>query len=323
MVRKQTSSKTKKDVSKKQKGAEVAPKETKKSYKSFRLQKRIRHKSGKKLSGSFRLFRDCASFVRQHWKLFGSITFVYFFLSIVLVGLGSSINITELKNNLNESTDGQSSQLGVSLALFTNLIAATNSAPNEGAAAYRTIFTIIVSLAVIWALRQLMGGQRVSLRDSFYKGVYPLIPATLVLLVIGLQLLPLTIGSFLFNLMVIGGLAATLAEQFLWVVLIFLLIVLSLYLITSSIFAFYIVTLPDMRPMRALRAARELVRHRRWTIMRKLLFLPLAMLIILTVVTLPIILIWAPLAPWIFLFLSLGALVFTHVYMYSLYKELI
>ena len=54
-------------------------------------------------------------------------------------------------------------------------------------------------------------------------------------------------------------------------------------------FALYIVTLPDMTPMKALRSARELVRYRRWTVLRKVLFLPLMLLVVAAIIMVPII----------------------------------
>jgi hypothetical protein len=94
-------------------------------------------------------------------------------------------------------------------------------------------------------------------------------------------------------------------------------------MITSSLFALYIVTLPNMQPMKALRTARQLVRHRRMLVMRKLLFLPFIMLIISAVVTVPVILYATPIAEWLFFALTMIALAVFHSYIYVLYRELI
>jgi hypothetical protein len=94
-------------------------------------------------------------------------------------------------------------------------------------------------------------------------------------------------------------------------------------MISSSLFALYIVTLPDMTPMKALRSARELVRHRRWTVLRKILCLPLILLVAGAVIMLPIIIVLTPLAQWVFFLLTMLALVAAHAYMYTLYRELL
>jgi len=112
-------------------------------------------------------------------------------------------------------------------------------------------------------------------------------------------------------------------EQFAWGLFFFMLALLSLYMLSSSLFALYIVTLPDMTPMKALRSARELVRNRRWIVLRKIIFLPLALLVLGGLVVIPVILIWAPAAQWIFFIGTMVALAITHSYMYSLYRELL
>jgi uncharacterized membrane protein YoaK (UPF0700 family) len=94
-------------------------------------------------------------------------------------------------------------------------------------------------------------------------------------------------------------------------------------MISSSLFALYIVTLPDMTPFKALRSARELVRHRRWTVLRKILFLPIILLVVAAIIMLPIIIWLTSLAQWVFFLLTMFALVAANAYMYTLYRELL
>ena len=108
-----------------------------------------------------------------------------------------------------------------------------------------------------------------------------------------------------------------------WGILLFLFVLLSLYMITSSIFALYIVTLPDMTPMQALRSARNLVRFRRWTVMRKVLFLPLSLVVIGGLLLIPIIIFLTPIAEWVYFGLTMMSLAFIHSYIYTLYRELL
>jgi hypothetical protein len=117
--------------------------------------------------------------------------------------------------------------------------------------------------------------------------------------------------------------AVTLLEQVLWLAVWFVLGVTSLYMISSSLFALYIVTLPDMAPLAALRSARQLVAHRRWAVMRKIIFLPLALMILAAVLVLPIILFATPLAAVVFFLISMLFLPFAHSYMYALYRALL
>jgi hypothetical protein len=153
--------------------------------------------------------------------------------------------------------------------------------------------------------------------------MFPLIPFLLVVLVIGLQLLPLVLGNGLYTIVIAGGIAVTALEQVLWYTIITLLALLSLYMIASSIFALYIVTLPNMTPIKALRSARELVHHRRWTIMRKVIALPIILLTIAAILLVPTIAFAPVLAQWLFFVITIASLPIIHAYMYNLYRSML
>lgn len=298
------------------------------TYKSFRLSKRLRH-TRPKVTGSFRLFKRSIVTLLKRKRLFFTIVLVYLVLTIVLVkGFGLTSNIPELKNTLNDLFGGSFSGLLSGVTLFSVLLSNINTTSGGAqAGSYQLILLVTVSLAFIWALRHTLNPesrkQKLTARDAFYNGEYPLVPFVLLLLVIGLQLLPVAAASFLYSTVLSGGLAVTIIEKVLWIMIIFLLVLLSLYMITSSIFALYIVTLPDVRPMQALRSARELVRYRRWSIMRKLLFLPVALLVVAGIIVIPVILVAPAVAEWLFFFLSMVGLAVLHSYLYTLYRELL
>jgi sterol desaturase/sphingolipid hydroxylase (fatty acid hydroxylase superfamily) len=144
-----------------------------------------------------------------------------------------------------------------------------------------------------------------------------------VLLVIGLQLIPLIIGSTLYSLVIGNAIAVTLVEKLFWLVIFIALACLSLYFLSSSILAVYIVTLPEMPPLKALRSARELVKGRRLQVIRKVLWLPILLLLASSLIMLPIILWLTALAQVVFFILSMLVLIVVHTYMYSLYRELL
>lgn len=294
-------------------------------YKSFRLSKRLKQPKAP-IMGAFRLFRASVALLIKNWRLFGGIVLVYLILTIVLVkGFGVTSNIGELKTTLQEVFQGNAGQVMTSFALLGVLLGNASSAASDVAGAYQSMVLVVISLVLIWALRHAQAGKKVtiSVRDAFYKSLYPLVPFLLVLLVVGLQFIPLLTATFFYTLIFSGGVAVTAIEQGLWIVFLFALVILSLYMVTSSVFALYIVSLPEMRPMQALRSARDLVRYRRWVIMRKVLFLPVALLVITAVIMVPLIIIAPLLAEWLFFVLSMVALAVVHSYMYGLYRELL
>jgi len=277
-----------------------------------------------KLPSVWRLTRITADTLWRHRALFIGITLVYGLLNLVLVqGLASSTNISSLKHELNQVFTGHLGSLASSLSIFVVLVGGAGNGSSQTAGAYQLFLGLITSLAVIWALRQVLAGGKLRIRDAYYRGMYPLVPFIVVLVIVGLQLIPLLIGSLLYGIVTTNGIAVYFVEKLLWVLLYAALALLSLYMLSSSLFALYIVTLPDMTPLKALRSARELVKMRRWTVLRKILGLPVILLVVAAIIMVPIIIWLTPLTQWVFFLLTMFALVAVHAYMYSLYRELL
>ena len=231
--------------------------------------------------------------------------------------------MTSLKSTLSHAFSGHFASLASGASVFAVLVTSAGNGSSQTAGAYQLFLGIITSLAVIWALRQILAGSTVRIRDAYYHGMYPLIPFIFVLIVVGLELIPLLIGSSLYGLVITNGIAVHALEKVLFAAIFAALAALSIYLIISSIFALYIVTLPDMTPMKALRSARRLVKGHRWALLRKIFFLPLILLVAAAVIMVPIIIFLTPVAQWIFFLLTMFALVAIHAYMYTTYRELL
>jgi hypothetical protein len=277
-----------------------------------------------RLPSAWRLTRAaCITLWRQR-KLFIGITLIYGLLNLVLVrGLASTTDVGSLKHSLNQAFSGDLGSVASSLGVFAVLVGSAGNGSSQTAGAYQLFLGLITSLAVIWALRQVLAGKPPRIRDAYYLGMYPLIPFILVLIIIGLQLLPLLIGSTLYSVVITNGIAVTVIEKLLCAAIFIALALLSLYWLSSSIFALYIVTLPDMAPLKALRSAKDLVRGRRWAVLRKLLFLPVILLVAAAIIMIPIILVVTPAAQWIFFVLTMFGLVAIHAYIYTFYRELL
>ncbi|PIZ63835.1 hypothetical protein COY17_00120 [Candidatus Saccharibacteria bacterium CG_4_10_14_0_2_um_filter_52_9] len=291
-------------------------------YQTLRLQKRVKHPV--RLSNVYRLTKTAALTLWAHKGLFAGITLVYGLLNLLLVrGLSAGGDVASLKQTLDQAFTGNFGSVVSGLSVFSVLIGSAGNTTDGTAGAYQLFLALISSLAMIWALRQVLVGVKLRVREAYYRGMYPLVPFVLVLLVVSLQLLPLIIGSALYSQVVSSGIAVYFIEKFLWALLYGLLALLTFYMLSSSLFALYIVTLPDMTPVKALRSARELVRYRRWTVLRKILALPIILLLAAGVVMVPIIIWLTPLAQWTFFVLTMSALLAVHAYMYSLYRELL
>lgn len=292
------------------------------TYKSFRLSKKIRPSSQKPLPGIIRLCKLALVPIRKNRRLFIGIILIHFILTVIFTsGITSSIDFVTLKNNIEQTFGGDISKVGSALALFS--YAVSSSGGDSVSANYQIFSSLIITLAIIWSIRQTLAGEKIFIRQAFYQGIYPLIPFMTVLAVIAVQLLPALIGNLLLSTVLANGLAISLMEKLIWWIIFILLFTLSLYMALSSVFGLYISTLPDMTPMKALRSARGLVLHRRVQVALRLIGLPVVLLILYAVVLIPLIFILPIAVVPVFLLLNSFNLFFANSYLYALYRELI
>jgi hypothetical protein len=277
-----------------------------------------------KLPNAWRLAVMAASMLWRHKRLFIAITLIYGLLNLILVqGLANTTDASSLKDQLNQVFTGHLGALTGGFSIFVVMLGSAGSGSSPTGGAYQLMLVLITSLAMIWALRQISAGAAFRIRDAYYRGMYPLVPFILVLLVVGLQLIPLLVGSTLYVIVGTSGVAVYFVEKLFWLLLFIALALLSFYMLSSSLLALYIVTLPDMTPMKALRSAKELSRRHRWIIVRKILCLPVMLVIVAAIIMVPIIIVLTPLARWIFFLLTIASLAAIHTYMYTLYRELL
>lgn len=288
----------------------------------FNLNKAHTHPG--RLPNSIKLLKITFKLIWDNRKLFIGLTLIYGLLNLILVqGLSSSTDVSTLKSELSKVFTGDSGAVLSGLSVFAVLVSSAGNGSSQTAGAYQLILAIVTSLAVIWSLRQLMSGHRIRIRDAFYKGMYPLIPFIFLLLLVAIELIPLIIGASLYSTVISNGIAITIIEKAIWLLIFLGLAGITLYLLSVSFIALYIVTLPDMTPIKALRSAKNVVKYRRWTVIRKIIAMPICLLIISAIIMLPIIIWLTVLAQWVFFLMTMFALVVVNSYMYVLYREML
>jgi hypothetical protein len=267
------------------------------------------------------------SSLRQLWSarpVFLGIIGLYGALNLILAqSLQNADNLAAVKQLLDSAVHGLGGKVVSGTSSFVYLLTNTNANATAVSGLYQSILFIIFSLAVIWTLRQTAAGHIVKTRDGFYSGMYPLIPFLLVFLLLSVQLLPLVIGVTIYTYGISGQIAISWWEIAAFVVVAALLTWWSLRMITATLFAFYAVTLPDMTPLKAYRSAREMVTGRRLYLWRKIIFLPIALLLVATIVIVPIIFFSPGLAVWAFFVFGVICLPVVHGYLYNLYRSLL
>jgi hypothetical protein len=278
----------------------------------------------KPLPKARKLFWTSVKLLWANKKLFAGIVLIYGILNLILVrGLAGSTDLSSLKSALDSGLGGIVGRLATTTVSFGYLLVTSGNNKSATSGVYQSILLVVCSLAFIWALRSVLSNQKPRVKDSFYRGMYPLVPFVLIFLLISTQLIPLVVGGFMYGIVNSLGLSQHWWESMLWLLLFIVLTIWSFRMITASIFALYIVTLPDMTPMRAYRSARQLVYGRRLLIWRKFIFLPVALLVCATVIEIPLILIITPVAEWMFFVISMVSMPIVHAYLYNLYRDML
>lgn len=291
-------------------------------YKSFRLHKRIKH-NGPKLPSWWSLFKKSLRLMSANKRAILVFFAIYGVLNILLIrGIAPLIDIEGIRESYDELGLGNDG-LSIGFAAFGTLLQAGTQSVDAIAQIYQMLLLIMASLALIWLFRQQQAGNKVTMKMAFYRGMYPLIPFILIVLVIGLQLIPATIGNFIFTTVTTNNLVVGFLEQASWVIFFAGTLILSLYWISSSLMALFVVTLPEMTPMIALRETKQLVAHRRFVILSKVLALVLAIVAIIVVAVLPLIYFSPLAAEWLFFAITVLAVPFVIAYLFCLYRELL
>ncbi len=292
-------------------------------YKSFRLHKPIKHHLPP-LANWLELTKKSFKLMAVNKIALLWFVLVFAILNVLLVrGFQSTVDVSEVNDLSQELFGGEFSAFSSAITSFTLFVDSSKTVSGEVAQLYQTILIIIGSLALIWLYRQQQAGNKVSMKMAFYRGMYPIIPFFLVLLVIFLQMVPALLANFLYSSAIQGNLLFGTFENVAIFVVMLLFVLLSLYMVSSSAIALYVVTLPEMTPMYALKQARELVRHRRASVFRKFMALILIVLVLLFIIVIPMIYLIPDFAEWIFFIATILAVPFVHGYLFSLYRELL
>lgn len=303
-------------------------KKKKPEYQSFRLRKRIKPAAFKPIPSAWFLWKDSIKFIRHHWKKVGLFLLIYMVLYVLFVrGLGSAIDFANVKQNLSEN-GSSANGLVRSLIFFSVLVSASSATNSDLAAAYQSIIFLVGSLAFIWLIRALhsKNSKSVRVKDSFYQGMQPLVPFILVFVVLALEMIPLSIGTYLLS-MALSSAGISVLETGMFILLAALISLVSLYLLSGTWSALYIVTLPKAEPWASVKASNKLISVQRWYVMRRLLALAMFVLSTAALLVIPLLLVlpdgFEYIAEYGFYIYVLVAFSVAHTYLYKLYKSLL
>ncbi len=310
-------------------------------HRSFRKTLRRDYARSLKLPGYWSFTNHVRVTLMRQKKLFFGLAAFYGVMTVLLVGIASQdayLNLSEaLRETSTELFKGGWGEIGkATLLLASGMTGSFNSELTEPQLIYTTLVALLTWLTSVWLLRALLGGTKPKFRDGLYNAGSPIVATFLVLLTLVAQLLPVALaivgfGSAVATELIQGGGV----EAMIFWAAIALLVLLSLYWVTSTLLALVIVTLPGMYPMRALKIAGDVVIGRRLRILLRLLWLGFTIAIGWLVVMVPIVMLdtwikgvlpatsWIPAVPVIMLLMSSLTIVWASSYVYLLYRKVV
>lgn len=309
-------------------------------HRSFRLTRRRDAVRPLSLPGNIAFTHEVTKTVWGFKKPLSILAVIYLVLYMILIGVGSQESYQAIADAIQDAsqqvTGGDLSGIGEAGLLFVSVFTlGISSAPGEAQQIFSVLLTLLVWLSVVWLLRNKLAGHDVSVRDSLYNSGAPIISTLIVTAVLTVQLLPLGIAAIGYAAASATGILQGGVEAMLFWIAAGLLGTLSLFWISSTLFAMVIVTLPGMYPFKALRIAGDVVLGRRIPILLRMIWMMLAVLAGWLVALIPVILLdmwlksvwpaiaWLPIVPVAIAVVTTVGIVWTSSYVYLLYRKIV
>ena len=311
-------------------------------HRSFKLSKKRDYTRPLEIGGYWNLLGSVFGLIRENKSIFRNLVLVSSLASILLVGLMDQNFVSSLQAVVDTTNGGNFEGFFGEIGKAGLVMTATfNSGglvqyPTEIQQIMFAIIILFIWLATVQICRNILSGKKnLNLRDALYSCGAPIIPMTVIAIVILMQLVPVFIAT------IVGAAAKTTSflssgiEQAVFFSAILLLFSLSAFWVMGSIFAMIIVTIPGTYPLQALKIAGDMVSQRRLAILKRILFLIFILALIWSIIIIPIIMLmnWLisingffvniPIVPISMLLMSCFSCVLSSVYIYVLYRRIV
>lgn len=274
--------------------------------------------------------------LRMLWNrkwLYVRFILVFLVLSVIFIGALQAENISSVNETIDSATTGNDVLGPVTRAVVTvgsSFSGALNNNLSDAQYIYVSILFVIGMLTIVWLLRHQLAGKKLTLRDGLYSAAAPIM-AEYVLLIIGIiQLIPAALVLLFYVSATTGGLLNGGIETAMFSLAILLVVVLTLYFMTTTLFAMFIATIPGTHPLRAYKTARKIVAGQRLRLLLRLVWMLVIVLVTCFIVLVPIVIIvnsvgggnsWA--IPLAYQLAIITSTVYATAYGYLLYRRMI
>ncbi len=274
----------------------------------------------------------------RNWRLFLPFIILMAIAYTIAVGLLSEDVYVDLQGTLEEtSSELAAGKLGnfakSGLLLFSTVTTGgLDNGMGETQTAFMIILFLVMWLVTLYLLRHLFAGEKLKLRDGLYNALTPLISTLAVFLVMFLQALPAILFMVAYSAALATDFLATPFYALLFFLFAVVMLLISGYLLSSSIIALIAVTTPGMYPFQAIFAASDLMAGRRIRLIIRLIYLLIVIALIYVIIMLPIIWVdlglksaWTwlggtPIVPFCLVMTTCFAFIYLTTYLYQYYR---
>lgn len=277
----------------------------------------------------------------KYWRTFLPFIVLMTILYIVAVGLLSE----DMYQQFNDAIDSGSTSLAsgevgnFARAAILLISSVTTGGLSTGMSEVQFAFMIglflIMWLVTIFLLRHFLAGEQPRLRDGLYNALAPLISTFLVFAVIFVQAIPIMLVVITYSAAQLTDFLSTPFYALVYFIFAALMILISAYLLSSSLIALVAVTAPGVYPLKALFAAADMMSGRRIKFIIRLIYLIIVVAFIYIIIMLPVILIdlwlksiWSwlvgwPIVPLFLLIVTCFVFIYATTYLYLYYRWLL
>ena len=276
----------------------------------------------------------------RHGRTFFCLLAFAVIMCVLMVGLMSEETYVTFQNELDESEVTLAGEdLGefarAAVLLISTITTGGLSVSSEISTTFAGIMLILIWLVTIFLVRRYLVGQQPKFRDALYQACAPAVSILAILFLIILQLVPVFIAIVVYSAAITTGFVETPFYALITFLFALVMVALSAYLVPSTLIALAAATAPGLYPMAAVRAAATLMQGRRLRLLLRVLFLFLLVGIVWVVVMIPMIMFdsWAkatwswlegwPIVPLALLIMTCASFIYTSVYLYLFYREVL
>lgn len=231
----------------------------------------------------------------KNWKMFLPLLVLTVLMAVVLIGLMNESSYQQFQEVLDQTTEqleqgdiGYVAKAGL-LLISTVTTGGLAGESSETSVVFAVLIFLIIWLTTIFILRHRLAGHMIKLRDALYNAMTPLISTFVVFVVAVVQCVPIFLLIIVYSAAVQTEFLATPFYALVFFIFAALMILLSGYLLSSSLMALVAVSAPGLYPMQALRTASELMMGRRVKFILRIVALLLTLAVVWVAVMLPLI----------------------------------